>query len=131
MKNAFRVFDKDGDGNITTQEIGQVMKNLGSFPTDQELQEMLKDIDIDGDGTFTFDEFVQLMHNMGTLSEISEEDEEKELRHAFKVFDKAGRGYITSGDLRSILHSLGEQLTEDESKSLLDSLMCLSKMLCL
>ena len=79
------MFDKDGDGNITTQEIGQVLKNLGSFPTDCELQEMLKDIDIDGDGTFSFEEFVQLMFNMGNLSEISEEQEEKELRDAFKV----------------------------------------------
>lgn len=46
---------------------------------------MLNDIDIDGDGTFSFDEFVQLMYNMGGLSEISEEQEELELRDAFKV----------------------------------------------
>lgn len=61
------------------------LKIKGLFPTEQELQQMLNDIDIDGDGTFSFDEFVQLMYNMGGLSEISEEQEELELRDAFKV----------------------------------------------
>jgi Ca2+-binding EF-hand superfamily protein len=57
------------------------------------------------------------MYNMGNLSEVSEEAEEKELRAAFKVFDRTGNGFITSSDLRSVLQCLGEQLTEDESKS--------------
>ena len=38
-----------------------------------------------GDGTFSFEEFVQLMYNMGSLAEISEEQEEAELREAFRV----------------------------------------------
>lgn len=81
---------------------------------------MLKEIDIDGDGNFTFDEFVQLMFNMGNLSERSEEQEEMELRQAFRVFDKAGNGYITSSDLRSVLQCLGEQLTEDEIEDMIN-----------
>jgi calmodulin len=55
LKQAFRLFDKEGNGVVTTQEIGSVLRNLGLFPTEQELQQMLKDIDIDGDGTFSFD----------------------------------------------------------------------------
>ncbi len=35
-------------GIVTTQEIGFVLRNLGLFPTEQELQQMLKEIDIDG-----------------------------------------------------------------------------------
>lgn len=53
---------------------------------------------------------------MGSLYEISEEEEEKELRAAFKVFDRTGQGFITSNDLRSVLQCLGEQLDQDESK---------------
>ena len=48
MRHAFRLFDKDDDGSITTQEIGSVLRSLGSFPTEQELVQMLDDIDIDG-----------------------------------------------------------------------------------
>jgi calmodulin len=56
------------------------------------------------------------MVNMGGLAEISEEQEEKELREAFRVFDRTGNGYITSSDLRSVLQCLGEDgMTEEES----------------
>lgn len=48
LKQAFRLFDKEGKGVVTTQEIGSVLRNLGLFPTEQELLQMLKDIDIDG-----------------------------------------------------------------------------------
>lgn len=52
---------------------------------------------------------------MGSLEEITPEQEEKDLKQAFKVFDRTGNGFITSNDLRSVLQCLGEQLTEHES----------------
>ncbi len=48
MKQAFRLFDKEEKGVVTTQEIGSVLRNLGLFPTEHELKQMLDDIDIDG-----------------------------------------------------------------------------------
>ena len=47
---------------------------------------------------------------------MSREDEEKELRDAFRVFDKHNRGYITASDLRAVLQCLGEDLSEEESE---------------
>lgn len=57
------------------------------------------------------------MANMGGLNENSAEDEEEELRQAFRVFDKSGCGYITPSDLRAVLQNIGENLTEEESES--------------
>jgi calmodulin len=48
LREAFKLFDKDGDGSITAEELGTVMRNLGQFPSMDELNMMLKEIDIDG-----------------------------------------------------------------------------------
>ena len=42
FKEAFSLFDKDGDGTITTKELGTVMRSLGQNPTEAELQDMVR-----------------------------------------------------------------------------------------
>lgn len=48
FKEAFKLFDKDGDGTITTKELGTVMRSLGQNPTEAELQDMVNEVDEDG-----------------------------------------------------------------------------------
>ena len=42
------MFDKDGDGAISTKELGIVMHSLGQNPTEQELEEIINEVDVDG-----------------------------------------------------------------------------------
>ena len=44
----FALFDKDGDGTITTRELGTVMMSLGHKPSHGELEDMLNEFDSDG-----------------------------------------------------------------------------------
>ncbi|KXJ22226.1 Calmodulin [Exaiptasia diaphana] len=103
------VFDKDGDGTVTIQELGTVMRNLGQNPTDDEIKEMIKDVDKDGSGCIDFDEFLKLMANR--TKGVSYEDE---LKAAFKIFDADGNGSITVAELKQVLDNLGERLSEEE-----------------
>jgi calmodulin len=41
LKDAFTLFDKDRDGEITTKELGSVLVSLGSNPTEAELQDLV------------------------------------------------------------------------------------------
>ena len=61
FKEAFSLFDKDGDGTITTKELGTVMRSLGQNPTEAELQDMVNEVDADGNGTIDFPEFLTMM----------------------------------------------------------------------
>ncbi|XP_048357589.1 calmodulin-A-like [Sphaerodactylus townsendi] len=109
FKEAFSLFDKDGDGAITTKDLGTVMRSLGHNPTEAELRAMIHDIDTNGNGTVDFPEFLALM-----AKRVRETDSEEEIRDAFRVFDKDGNGYICAAELRHVMTNLGEKLTEEE-----------------
>jgi len=66
---AFRVFDTDGDGTITTSELGMAMKSAGKGAlTDGQLSEIIKEFDQNGDGVIDFDEFCDMMRHGSTSS---------------------------------------------------------------
>ena len=98
FKEAFSLFDKDGDGTITTKELGTVMRSLGQNPTEAELQDMINEVDADGNGTIDFPEFCTLM-----ARKMKDTDSEEELKEAFRVFDKDGNGFISAAELRHIM----------------------------
>jgi calmodulin len=109
FKEAFSLFDKDGDGSITTKELGTVMRSLGQNPTEAELQDMINEVDADGNGTIDFGEFLNLM-----ARKMKDTDSEEELKEAFRVFDKDQNGFISAAELRHVMTNLGEKLTDDE-----------------
>ena len=55
IQQAFRVFDKDGNGYISVAELRFVMMNLGEALTEEEVDQMIKEADADGDGQINFD----------------------------------------------------------------------------
>lgn len=109
FKESFAIFDKDGGGSITSDELGDVMRSLGQKPTLQEVEAMVKEIDADGNGEIDFPEFLTMM-----LRKMNEGNPEAELREVFSTFDKSGEGVITRDELRAAMSLVGEKLTNDE-----------------
>jgi len=109
FKDVFALFDKDESGTITAQELGDIMKSLGQNPSDSELQDMINEVDVDHSGSIDFEEFLKMMSTT-----VKAQDFAHETRAAFNVFDKDGSGTISADELRQVMKSLGENLTDEE-----------------
>jgi calmodulin len=55
LREAFKIFDKNGDGKIDPKELRHVMTNLGEKLTDDEVDEMIQTADADGDGKVNYE----------------------------------------------------------------------------
>lgn len=102
-------------GSISQDELKGVMKKLGSNPTDDDIQQMIKSVDDNGDGEIDFDEFLILMS-----TKKKNEDPDKELMDAFKVFDADGSGTISRKELKKLMKQLGQKLSDQELDAMME-----------
>ncbi|KAG2295080.1 hypothetical protein Bca52824_041749 [Brassica carinata] len=93
------MFDRNGDGKITKQELNDSLENVGIYMPDKDLVQMIEKIDLNGDGYVDIEEFGGLYETI-----MEERDEEEDMREAFNVFDQNRDGFIK---LKSVLASLG------------------------
>jgi calmodulin len=63
MRQAFRVFDIDGNGLIDAHELKLTMLNLGENLSDRDVKQMIKLADRNGDGKIDYEEFIAMMYN--------------------------------------------------------------------
>ncbi|PNW85262.1 hypothetical protein CHLRE_03g178350v5 [Chlamydomonas reinhardtii] len=115
LKEAFKLFDKDGNGHITHRELGLVMRSLGQNPTEAELHQMIREVDTNDSGAVEFPEFVKLMMKQPE----NPADQEESLREAFRMFDRDGNGFINADELKHVMCNLGEALTEQEVEDMI------------
>ncbi|XP_019625230.1 PREDICTED: calmodulin-2-like isoform X4 [Branchiostoma belcheri] len=115
FKDVFSLFDLDGNGYISTKELGSVLRGLGRAASVAELQDMINEMDADGSGTIDFPEFLMVM-----AKKQRDADNEKEIREAFRVFDKDGNGFITASELRVVMANMGEKLSDEEVSEMID-----------
>lgn len=109
---------KDGDGTISSNELGTVMRSLGHNPSEADLQDMINQYDNDGNGIIDFEEFLIMMSKA-----MDQVNTEEEFRIAFRVFDKNKQGDIPADELRNVFDYLRKEkllgISEDECEGLL------------
>ncbi len=123
-KSAFALCDKDHDGKLSAQEMGNIMRTLGKNFSNQELNSIIQEIEIKGKGFIELDKFIELMaHNK--IDETTLKIEQTNLINAFKYFDRDQSGLIDYEEFKHILQTVSEKLSPDEIKSLDE--LCLSQ----
>ena len=114
LRRIFDVFDKNGDGMITTDELAQALEQLGLEADPSEIESTVQCYIKPGNTGLEFEDFEALHQSLGNTffgEDEEEEDEssqeESDLAEAFKVFDEDGDGYISASELQVVLEKLG------------------------
>ena len=115
LQDIFDQFDKDKDGAIGTRELANVLFTLGQNPTDDEVAAMIKEVDLNNDGKIDLDEFITLMGKRTPDTQT-----EDEVINAFRVFDKEGNGLIASSELKHIMMTIGDKMSEEEAQEMIN-----------
>lgn len=118
LRKAFDSFDIDNKGFITPETVGTILRMMGVKISEKNLQEVIAETDEDGSGELEFEEFCSLAAKF--LIEEDEEALKAELREAFRIYDKGGDGYITTGTLKEILKELDNRLTEEDLNGIIE-----------
>merc|ERR1711971_1091689 len=111
LQEAFKLFDMDGDGMITIDELKKLVEKVGGTMTEGEAKGLIHQADKDGNEGIDFSEFSKLW------SAIKGEGEgEKEIRKEFSKLDVDNSGFITKDEMLTVItdcdHFAGDKMEE-------------------
>merc|ERR1711930_6470 len=118
FKEVFQLFDTKGDGLIQVSQVGDVLRALGTNPTEGDVKKLVQSTNSKGgsDARVTFETFLPLLQAVsGKKITDTVDDFVEGLRH----FDKEGNGRISAIGLRHLLTGLGEKMSEEEVEQLI------------
>ncbi|KAI3977003.1 hypothetical protein MKX01_008861 [Papaver californicum] len=124
VEGVFKRFDANRDGKISSTELSDVLKALGSETSPEELKQMMDEIDTDGDGFIDLKEFADFHRGTTDGSDVNGSnvaDGIRELKDAFEMYDKDKNGLISAAELHMVLKSLGEACTVHDCSRMISS----------
>merc|ERR1711892_652862 len=109
---AFKKFDVDNDGKISSQELQNGLKSTGLNFTNQEVDVIFAVADLDGDGEISLAEFEHLLGTAVSFGRV------EDVKAAFFRFDKDNDGSIDRTELKSMLSATGKSPSDGEVEAL-------------
>lgn len=109
IKQVFDRFDQEETGQISSKDLGNILRSFGIDVLDRDLTDLLEEINRDNGGKISFSSFLEIL-----ISRLDNLEIEKMIISAFEVFDSTKRGIISASELRYLMTHLGERLSEEE-----------------
>eukprot|EP00771_Trimastix_marina_P003701 gnl/Trimastix_PCT/5041.p1 GENE.gnl/Trimastix_PCT/5041~~gnl/Trimastix_PCT/5041.p1 ORF type:complete len:408 (+),score=30.76 gnl/Trimastix_PCT/5041:34-1224(+) len=116
LREAFLLFDLNGDMVIDQSELTNVCEALGLTFTKERIQRMMREFDLDGNGILDFEEFSKMMKTFW----CDGVHDEQEIREAFEVIDTNKDGVLQIEELRNIFRQIDLNLTKEEIEEILE-----------
>merc|ERR1712212_81319 len=111
LQEAFKLFDMDGDGMITIDELKKLVEKVGGSMTEGEARGLIHQADKAGNEGIDFSEFSKLWSAIK-----GEGEEELEIRKEFVKLDTDSSGFITKEEMMNIItdcdHFTGDKMDE-------------------
>ncbi|KAB1269764.1 Myosin light chain 6B [Camelus dromedarius] len=117
FKEAFQLFDRTGDGKILYSQCGDVMRALGQNPTNAEVLKVLGNPKSDEMNVKVLD-FEHFLPMLQTVAKNKDQGTYEDYVEGLRVFDKEGNGTVMGAEIRHVLVTLGEKMTEEEVEML-------------
>ncbi|XP_040839789.1 myosin light chain 6B isoform X2 [Ochotona curzoniae] len=118
FKEAFELFDRVGDGKILYSQCGDVMRALGQNPTNAEVLKVLGNPKSDELKSRRVD-FETFLPMLQAVAKNRDQGTYEDYLEGLRVFDKEGNGKVMGAELRHVLTTLGEKMTEEEVETVL------------
>ena len=119
IRQAFDLFDTQQTGKIDPKELKAVMQSLGFDTKNPTIFQMISELDTPDSqkkGGIDFDSFVEAINN-----KLGDKETKDGIRRIFNLFiDDPQQETITLSSLRRIARELGEQMSNDELKDMLE-----------
>ncbi|KAJ8948660.1 hypothetical protein NQ314_008372 [Rhamnusium bicolor] len=110
IRKAFQMFDTTKSGFIETIKIATILNTMGQLFDETELNSLITKNDPDRTGQVNFDGFCDIANHF-LEEDPDDESTQQELKEAFRLYDREGNGYITTGTLKEILAALDDNLS--------------------
>merc|ERR1712176_1683987 len=115
LREAFKLFDADGDGMISADELKTLISKVGGEMADAEAKALIHAADKDGNEGIDFEEFAQLWTALHGA-------EEGKMRDEFAKMDTDKSGYITKDEMVAVISSEFQGDKMEEAKKAIDKL---------
>lgn len=116
-QETFNLFDNRGDGKIFAHQLGEVLRAMGQNPTEAEVRKC--GYHNEPDTRISFETYLPILQTIDKNKDCSRLED---FIDGFRVFDKEQNGTINSAEMRHLLTTLGERLSEEECECLLNGL---------
>ena len=119
LRQAFDLFDIKENGKIDPSEIKETMRQLGFDAKNPTIYKIIEDLDTEeskSNGGITFAEFSEIMQKR-----LGDRESKEGVRRIFDLFvDDENAEYIPLESLKKIAKELGEKMSEDDLKEMIE-----------